>query len=103
MGTQKLFDYMRRYKLNMPKQLTKLITNKDEVPLENFVNANNYARVTEDGLDLLRKMLVYDKNERITPGEAMQHEYFEPIRRLKAEADNEEDEWELKVSEIGKD
>ena len=62
---------MRRYKINMPKQLTKLITNKDEVPLENFVNANNYARVTEDGLDILRKMLIYDKNERVTPTDAM--------------------------------
>ena len=71
MGTAKLYDYMRRYKINMPKQLVKLVTNKDEVPLENFINANNYSRVTEDGLDILRKMLIYDKNERITPAEAM--------------------------------
>ena len=91
MGTAKLYDYMRRYKINMPKQLVKLVTNKDEVPLENFINANNYSRVTEDGLDILRKMLIYDKNERITPAEALQHEFFEPIRRLKAEVDEEED------------
>ncbi len=37
--------------------------------------------VNEEGLDLLRKMLVYDKNERITPIEAMKHNYFYPIRQ----------------------
>jgi hypothetical protein len=31
-------------------------------------------------------MLQYDKNLRITPKEAMQHEYFAPIRKLKEEA-----------------
>ena len=62
---------MRRYRLNMPKQLTKLITNTDAIPLENYVNQNNHSRVTEDGLDLLKKMLVYDKNERIMPGQAL--------------------------------
>ena len=46
MGTANLLEYMRRYKINMPKQLTKLIVNTDQVPLENYVNQNNYARVT---------------------------------------------------------
>jgi hypothetical protein len=55
----------------MPKQLVKLVKNTDEVPLESFVNMNNHSRVTKDALDLLRKMLVYDKNGRITPAEAM--------------------------------
>ena len=81
---------MRRYRLNMPKQLTKLITNTEQVPLESFVNQNNYSRVTQDGMDLLYKMLVYDKNGRITPTEAMQHPFFEPIRQLKAQADAEQ-------------
>ena len=58
---------MRHYRLNMPKKLTKLITNTEEKPLESFVNSSNYSRVTQDGIDLLYKMLVYDKNGRITP------------------------------------
>ena len=80
MGTAALFDYMRRYKINMPKQLVKLISNTEQVPLESYVNQNNYSRVTQDGIDLLYKMLVYDKNGRITPTDAMQHPFFEPIR-----------------------
>jgi serine/threonine protein kinase len=38
--------------------------------------------MSEEGLDLLRKMMVYDKNLRITPIEAMKHRYFDPIRKL---------------------
>jgi len=45
MGSAKLLEYMRRYKLNMPKQLTKLIVNTDEMPLASFVNQSNYSRV----------------------------------------------------------
>lgn len=36
--------------------------------------------VTEEALDLLDKMLRYDKNDRIRPKEAMAHPYFDPIR-----------------------
>lgn len=82
MGSAKLLDYMRRYKLNLPKQLTKLITNCDEIPLHEFVNQSNFSRVHAEGLDLLKKMLVYDKNERITPTQALAHPYFEIIREL---------------------
>ena len=41
MGTANLVEYMRRYRINMPKQLTKLITSAEAVPLERFVNQNN--------------------------------------------------------------
>ena len=73
---------MRKYQLNMPKQLVKLVQNTEEVPLESFVNMNNHSRVTSDGIDLLYKMLQYDKNGRCTPAEAMKHEFFAPIRAL---------------------
>jgi len=71
MGTAKLQDYMRRYKINMPKQLVKLIVNTDETDLASLVNPTNFSRVHAEGLDLLKKLLVYDKNERITPAEAL--------------------------------
>jgi casein kinase II subunit alpha len=38
--------------------------------------------VSEEALDLLRKMLVYDKNLRITPRDALKHAYFDPIRAM---------------------
>lgn len=35
-----------------------------------------------EALDLLSKMLVYDHADRILPIEAMEHEYFAPIREM---------------------
>lgn len=46
MGTQALTEYMRKYRINMPKQLTKLIVNTDQVPLENYVNTSNFSRIS---------------------------------------------------------
>ena len=86
MGTDDLKEYLRRYKLNLPKQISKLIKPTEKTPFEAFVTNRNQHRSSPEALDLLSKMLVYDKNERITCKEAMQHEYFAPIRKLKEEA-----------------
>ena len=57
-----------------------MVKNCDTVPYESLINARNQDRATKEGIDLLRKMLVYDKNNRITPRDAMQHEYYRPVR-----------------------
>ena len=38
--------------------------------------------ISPEAIDLLSKMLVYDKNERIRPADAMKHPYFDPIREF---------------------
>ena len=48
---------------------------------QKFITNENAALCPDEGLDLLSKMLVYDHAERITPKDAMEHEYFEPIRQ----------------------
>ena len=58
----------------------KVLKNYPKVELEELVNKNNKSVVTELGLDLLKKMLVYDKNLRITPIDAMNHPYFDPVK-----------------------
>lgn len=79
MGTDELQAYLKRYKLSLPSPVAKIIKSCAPVNLEDFINKGNKHVVNEPGLDLLRKMLVYDKNKRITPIEAMSHPYFEPI------------------------
>ena len=71
---------MRKYKLQMPAAIGKVLKSYPAMDLEDFVNKNNQHLVTEDGLDLLKKMLVYDKNLRATPIEAMNHRYFDPVK-----------------------
>ena len=83
MGTSDLTEYMRRYKLNMPTQVARIITSAPKIPLKSFINEENKHKVNDAGLDLLERMLVYDKNERILPRDAMKHAFFAPIRALR--------------------
>ena len=40
--------------------------------------------MTEESLDFLDRLLQYDHQERVTAKDAMQHEYFKPIREDEA-------------------
>ena len=52
----------------------------DKQDLNFFVEDNNKDMVSDEALDLLGRMLVYDKNKRIKVKEALAHKYFDPIR-----------------------
>jgi len=65
--------------LNLPSEAARLIYSTEPVPWDAFINDKNKERISAEGLDLLDKMLVYDKNKRITPSEAMKHPFFAPI------------------------
>ena len=82
LGTEGLYNYLRTYKLNMPSEAARIIKATDVMPWSAFIHEKNKDRISMEGLDLLSKMLVYDKNKRITPSMAMQHPFFEPIREL---------------------
>jgi casein kinase II subunit alpha len=43
----------------------------------------------DEALDLLSKMLVYDKNLRINCKDAMAHKYFDPIREFVAKQEKD--------------
>ena len=82
LGSEGLKEYLRKYKLALPPQVAKVVKSADVVPYVSFINSRNQERATKDGIDLLQKMLVYDKNNRITPRDAMKHEFFAPIRAM---------------------
>jgi casein kinase II subunit alpha len=47
-----------------------------KTPWTHYIQEKNKHLVNLDALDLLDKMLKFDKNLRITPKEAMNHAYF---------------------------
>jgi casein kinase II subunit alpha len=49
-------------------------------PWSKFITHENAPLCKDEAIDLLSKMLVYDHADRILPCEAMNHEYFAPIR-----------------------
>ena len=58
------------------------------VPLSSFISPKNEKYATDDALDLLDRILVYDHMERITASEAMQHPYFDSIMEWVDTSDN---------------
>jgi casein kinase II subunit alpha len=54
----------------------------NRIPWKNFINEKNKHLINDEGLDLLDKMLQYDKNLRIRPKDAMAHKYFDIVREF---------------------
>jgi casein kinase II subunit alpha len=49
-------------------------------PFTIFADENNIHFITDNGLDLINKILVYDHRTRLTALEAMQHPFFDGFR-----------------------
>lgn len=82
-GSSDLREYLRKYKINMPSQIAKRVKAVEKVPFKSFISSKNEHRICNEGLDLLEKMLVYDKNERITPADALKHPFLASIHDFK--------------------
>eukprot|EP00180_Rhodochaete_pulchella_P001885 Plantae.Rhodophyta-Rhodochaete_pulchella.ctg2830.p2 GENE.Plantae.Rhodophyta-Rhodochaete_pulchella.ctg2830~~Plantae.Rhodophyta-Rhodochaete_pulchella.ctg2830.p2 ORF type:complete len:190 (-),score=34.38 Plantae.Rhodophyta-Rhodochaete_pulchella.ctg2830:612-1181(-) len=80
LGTNDFWSYLGKYGLTLERGLEKLIGMRSGKPWEDFVDLYNRHLVTPDGLDLLDKMLRYDHQERVTAREAMDHQFFDPVR-----------------------
>lgn len=82
LGEDELHEYLYRYGLKLPKEVRKAIKDHDyqRVPFTAFINDNNKHMVSPEAIDLLEKLLKYDKNERVNCKEAMAHKYFEPAK-----------------------
>lgn len=86
MGEDDLIEYVNKYDLKIPKEVRRVMKEQTfkKKSWESFICERNRHLVSEEALDLLDKMLRYDKNERIKPKDAMQHKYFDPIREFVA-------------------
>lgn len=80
LGTKDLFEYIRKYGLELDSGFIEIIGNHPRKAWDKFVTDDNRHLATEDALDLLDCMLVYDHQRRITAKEAMKHHYFAQIR-----------------------
>lgn len=82
LGTDDLYKYLNKYKLKLNENYNGLIEKCPKKPWNKFITPENKDRCDTDAIDLLSKMLLYDKAERILPKEAMAHPYFDPIRKM---------------------
>nr|BAG12775.1 putative casein kinase II alpha subunit [Sorogena stoianovitchae] len=85
LGTDDLFKYLNKYRLKLDENYNGLIEKCPKKSWQKFITPENRERANEEAIDLLSKMLVYDKAERLLPKEAMEHPYFEPARKAEKE------------------
>lgn len=80
LGTKDLFEYVKKYGLELDANFVSLIGTHPRRPWERFVTEENQHLATTDALNLLDRMLVYDHQMRITAKEAMEHSFFSVVR-----------------------
>lgn len=78
LGTKDLFKYIEKYGLTLDNHYNGL--NAEKKPWKDFIKPENKDLCPPEAIDLLSKMLIYDRAERITPKEAMEHPYFNSVR-----------------------
>ncbi|KAG8340255.1 Protein kinase domain [Trypanosoma vivax] len=83
MGTDDVLRYVQKYKIQLSRQLTEHLFSTAHVkrPWTSFVNNRNMSWVDQNALELLDRLLRVDHQERILAHEAMQHPFFDPVRR----------------------
>lgn len=78
LGTRDLSAYLQKYNLRLPSPafdglLEERIQKK---PWRKFITLENRRYISEEALDFVDKLLIYDHRARLTPSEAMAHDYF---------------------------
>jgi casein kinase II subunit alpha len=101
LGTEDLFDYLDKYDIELDAQYDDILGRFPKRNWHTFVTSENQRFVSNDAIDFLDKLLRYDHQvcgdciemdesilwltlyfqERLTAKEAMEHQYFEPVRR----------------------
>lgn len=87
LGTKDLLKYLTKYDLQLPSQFDGLLGRYMKRSWRSFVNEKNKHLVSPEAIDLLNNMLKYDHQMRLTCQEAMQHPYFDAVRKEEEEKD----------------
>jgi len=84
LGTDDLATYLDKYNIVLDSHYDDILGKHSKKPWNKFINGTNEALVSKEALDLLSLMLRYDHAERVTPKEAMEHAYFQPVKEFNA-------------------
>lgn len=80
LGTDELYQYLRKYDIQLGKEFDDFGTFPRK-PWSKFINTSNSQFATDTAIDLVDNLLRYDHKERLTAAEAMNHPYFDEVRR----------------------
>lgn len=84
-GSEDMFNYVEKYQIQVPPHLFAKMGGYKKTPWSAFYQDKGRdceQLCTPEALDLLTKMLTIDHKLRPTATEAMQHPFFDPIRKM---------------------
>lgn len=81
MGTKGMDKYMKKYDLDLNSAQDELIEDCEKQDWDEHISDKTAHLVTDDCLDLLDKMLLWDHAARPTAAEAMAHPYFNGVNK----------------------
>merc|ERR1719378_714785 len=81
LGTDELFDYLDKYNLELDPHFDGILGRHTRKPWTKFITPENQHLVTPEAIDLLDKLLRYDHQDRLSPVQAMQHLFYDPVRK----------------------
>lgn len=76
LGTDELFAYLDKYGIKLDKQYHDILGRYTKKPWQKFITSENRRFISNEALDFLDHLLLYDHQERYTAKEAMAHSYF---------------------------
>jgi casein kinase II subunit alpha len=80
LGTADLTKYLEKYNIKLDSQFDAILGRYSKKSWRRFITEENKHLCSDEALDLLDKMLVYDHQMRITAQEAMRHPFFNQVR-----------------------
>ncbi|KAJ3423635.1 casein kinase ii subunit alpha-3 [Anaeramoeba flamelloides] len=81
LGTHDLDEYLTKYNIKLENGFRKKIGTSSKKNWIKFINQKNKHLVSYEAFDLLERMLIYDHQERITAKQALNHHYFDPVKK----------------------
>ncbi|CAG8709225.1 5578_t:CDS:2 [Racocetra persica] len=82
LGTDELFAYLDKYDIELDTQYDDILGRYPRKQWNKFITSENQKFVSKEAIDFLDKLLRYDHQERLTPQEAMEHPYFDPVKQV---------------------
>ena len=85
LGTAPLHEYLKKYNLKLSPVYRGLLDNIPARSWNQFITPENKHLAVAEAIDLMSKVLIIDHQQRLTAKEAMNHPYFDPIRKMHEE------------------